>query len=55
MKHIKVTFSNGDTVETGINGTEEEIINYYTKNQFNLGSGDGKDVMVKGIKVEFLD
>ena len=34
MKNIKITFVNGDSMTTLINGTEEEIINYYNNNNF---------------------
>ena len=35
---VKVTFANGDTISTEINGTEETIRNYYAIGKyFNLG------------------
>jgi hypothetical protein len=52
-KHIKVTFDNGDTLNTEINGSEDEIKKYYIGKQFNLGIGP-KDNMVKATNVEFL-
>lgn len=51
MKVAKVTFSNGHYLETCINGTDEEIRDYYLNNIFNLGTVD-KDIMAKGVKVE---
>jgi hypothetical protein len=50
MKTYKVTFSDGDSLVTGFNGTFEEAVNYYIGNIFNLGSDE--DHMVTGIKVE---
>lgn len=53
-QHVKVTFKNGDHIETDINGTEQEIRDYYRiGSEFNLGSG-GEDDMQKVAKVEFL-
>ncbi len=37
MKAIKVIFTNGYTITTSINGTKEEISNYYFSNTFYLG------------------
>ncbi len=52
MKTVKVTFENGATITTGINGTDKEIQQYYEGKCFNLGTVS--DHMVKAIKVEFL-
>lgn len=53
MRHsIIVTFEDGDTVATNINGTKDEIRAYYINNYFNLGSGS-EDKAVKAISVEF--
>jgi hypothetical protein len=52
-RSIKVTFDNGDTINTEINGTEDTIKKYYIGKSFNLGNGE-KDNMVKATKVEFL-
>jgi len=52
MKTVKVTFSNGDHLTTGINGTEDEIRAYYIGQTFNLGAES--DLMVKAVSVEFL-
>ncbi len=53
MKSIKVTFSNGDYLVTSINGTDEEIKEYYLNKNFNLGNGE-HDLIVSAEKVEFL-
>ena len=52
MRAIKVHFSNGDSLVTSINGTNEEIKRYYIGNVFNLGVVD--DLLVTATKVEFL-
>lgn len=52
-KYIRVTWSDGNTTETEINGTEEEIRRYYIGQHFNVGRGE-HDHVVTGKKVEFL-
>jgi len=52
MKAIKVTFTNGDTITTSINGTREEICNYYFSNTFYLGE---QETPAQGVSVEYLD
>ena len=52
MKTVKVTFDNGDSIITNINGTESEIRDYYIGNIFNIGTYE--DCLVKAISVEFL-
>ena len=44
---VKVTYSNGNIVRTWINGTKEEIRDYYFNNTFY-------DKMAQVIKVEFI-
>lgn len=51
MRSIRVTFENNDFLETNINGTDEEIRNYYVGKYFELK----ENLIVKAIKVEFLD
>ena len=52
MTHAKITFSNGDIINTSINGTADEIKKYYLGRFFNLGSvGDN---MQKATKCEIL-
>lgn len=56
MRTIKVTFSNGDTITTSINGTDEQIRRYYIGQPFNFGDrfeGDPDNVQT-AIAVEFL-
>ena len=51
MKNIKITFVNGDSMTTLINGTEEEIISYYNNNNFYGYNSEEYD-QVK--EIEFL-
>jgi hypothetical protein len=51
MKSIRVRFSNGDSLVTSINGTNEEIRAYYLGKLFELSEG----VMARATEVEFLD
>lgn len=53
MKTVKVTFCNGYSLVTSINGTHDEIISYYVGRWFNLGRGEN-DLMAKGVSVQFL-
>lgn len=53
MENIKVYFDNGNTITTSINGTRENIEEYYIDKQFNFGI-DG-DKMAKAIRVDFID
>lgn len=53
---VKVTFSDGDTLTTSINGTLESAGAYYIGNWFNLGPrGDQEDYMVKAVAVELVE
>ena len=54
LRSIRVTWNDGDTTTTDINGTDLEITQYYVGNWFNVGGGED-DVMKKAVKVEFLD
>ena len=49
---VKVTFNDGDTLVTGINGTKQEIRDYYMKHEFVK---QDETTMHYGVKVEFLD
>jgi hypothetical protein len=49
MKTFKVTFSNGDSLVTGFNGTLADAQSYYLGNWFNMGPVE--DLMVKGVEV----
>ncbi len=57
MRPIKVTFSDGDTLHTSINGTDEEINRHYLGQWFNHGDTwtHPADKMVRAVKVEFLE
>ncbi len=51
-RNIVVTYSDGDTVTTWINGTEDEIRSYFAVGQtFNLGRGE-HDRLVQVVSVE---
>lgn len=52
MKTVKVTFENGDTAITKINGTEEEIKAYFIGKIFNVGIFD--DCLTRAVAVEFI-
>lgn len=54
---IKVTFADGNVIETAINGTEEEIERYYLGNHFQFGDSEEQpfDYMVAATKVEFIE
>lgn len=53
---IRVTFSDGNTLTTEINGSEEEIRRYYLGQQFNFGDTEAHptDNMQTATAVEFL-
>ena len=50
---VKVTFDDGDVVSTGINGTKQEIWDYYTKNDTTFAKSDESGTH-RGVNVEFL-
>lgn len=57
MDHtIRVTFADGNTITTEINGTKEEIRRYYIGQEFQFGDTEecSQDKMVKATDVEFL-
>ena len=49
MRNIKLTLVNGNIINTRINGTAQEIINYYNDNNF---LSNNKDEQVKEIELE---
>ena len=49
MKNIKLSYVNGDYTYTRINGTEEEIIDFYNFN--NMTNGD-INTQIKEIEIE---
>ena len=54
MKMAIVKFNNNDTITTGINGTDEEIKEYYAIGRwFNLGDGEN-DLMASVTAVEIM-
>lgn len=53
MRSIKVLFSNGNSITTSINGSEQEITNYYCGRVFNLGRGEN-DYMARALMVIFI-
>jgi hypothetical protein len=53
-RYIEVTFTNGDSLKTEINGTVDEIKKYYIGKTFNMGH-NGDDLITKGKSVKFLD
>ena len=54
MRSIRVTYDDGDTMETNINGTDAEIIAYYVGVKFNVGLGPDDNIKT-AVAVEFLD
>lgn len=41
MREVTVVFKGGNFIETNMNGTDEEIRNYYkVGSKFNIGSGE---------------
>ena len=55
MNEFRITFEDGNTVETGFNGTLEDAEAYYLHNDFNFGDVEGPDHLVRGVKVEQLN
>ena len=53
MRPIKITYADGQVLHTQINGSKQEVIEYYVGRIFNVGRGPN-DYLVKCVKVEFL-
>lgn len=54
MTTVKVTYSNDDTITTAINGSEDEIRQYFKIGKiFNIGSA-GQDNLQKVKKLEII-
>lgn len=53
MRIVKVIFKNGDSITTRINGTEDEIRDYYIGKVFNIDNV--KDDLQEAIGIKFLD
>lgn len=51
-RSVRVLLDDGDVITTEINGTKQEITNYYLDNQF---VAQDETTMRSGVKVEFLD
>lgn len=55
MKNVKVKYANGDVVYTSINGTREEILEYFKVGKtFNIGSSGHDDIQAI-VSCEILD
>lgn len=54
MHSIRVEFANGDSLVTSINGTPDEIREYYYGNTFNVGL-NGNDELSNVVNVVFLN
>lgn len=52
MKYYKITFDNGETMETGFNGTLKDAENYYLNKFFEL---DEEKPMATAVKVEEIE
>jgi hypothetical protein len=54
MNFYNITFSDGNIIQTGFNGSLEEAENYYIGTRFQFGDTDEKpyDLMVEAVKVE---
>ncbi|HWY33190.1 MAG TPA: hypothetical protein VNX68_01005 [Nitrosopumilaceae archaeon] len=51
MKTFKVIFEDGNYLETGFNGSLEDVKAYYVGHRFNFGDIDGPDMMIKAVEV----
>ncbi len=49
---VKCTYSNGDTVTTGINTDLQGAKGYFLGKTFDMTIGDGTEILAKCIKVE---
>lgn len=53
MRTVRITFKSGQQLETAINGSDDDIKNYYLGNEFNLGDAVS-DLMTTAVCVEVL-
>ena len=53
-REIFVSFKNGNSLHTAINGTKEEVRNYYLNNQFNMSASGKEEALTIGKSVIFL-
>ena len=57
MRAVKITFEDGNIISTNINGSKDEVLDYYLGKDrkgkvFNLGRED--DDLVRAISVDFI-
>lgn len=55
MRTIKVTFDDDDYLITSVNGTVDEIEQYYLNRKFYFSDEYENEKMHTAIKIEFLD
>ncbi len=55
MRTVRVLFSNGTTLSTSINGTKEEVRNYYIGKTFTEEDSNGNETKKTAIEVYFND
>ena len=55
MRSIRVIFEDGNTTDTNINGTDQEILDHYIGQEFQFGDTEEcpEDKMVKAVGVVF--
>lgn len=53
MRYITIKFEDGTTIGTDINGTDEEIRDYYIDKYFDHSDSEGPDKMVKAVDIVF--
>jgi hypothetical protein len=54
LRHIRVTWDDGTTMDISINGNRAAINRYYVGKEFNVGNGE-LDLMKTAVSVEFID
>ena len=52
---IIVHYDNGDSIETKINATVPEIVDYYLDKKMSFSYGDGPETMATARSIEFLN
>ena len=53
--YIIVHYDNGDSIETKINATVPEIVDYYLDKKQSFSYGDGPETMATARSIEFLN
>lgn len=51
--NIRVQLSNGDVIDTAINGTVDDVVSYYVGTQFSVIEPDGSEVQAVGERIYF--